>query len=48
VSRLAINSALHVLIRESGKLYFLCALDKGLEFPPRDNEESPEPSTAPA
>lgn len=39
VSRLAINTALHVLFRESGQLYFLCALDKGLEFPTRSNTQ---------
>jgi len=33
ISKLALNSYNHVLYRESGVLYFICALKKGLEFP---------------
>lgn len=33
ISKLELNSFNHVLYRESGALYFICALQKGLEFP---------------
>ncbi len=33
VSKLEMNSFNHVLYRESGMLHFICALQKGLEFP---------------
>jgi len=33
VSRIEINEAQHVYYREAGQLFFVCALDKGLEFP---------------
>lgn len=33
VSRLEINEINHVLFREGGKAYFICSLQKGLEFP---------------
>ena len=33
ISRMEINEENHVLFREGGKAYFLCALRKGLEFP---------------
>lgn len=32
ISKLALNSYNHVLYRESGVLYFICSLKKGLEF----------------
>lgn len=32
-SRIEINEARHVLYREAGHLFFICALDEGLEFP---------------
>jgi len=35
LSRIAINTVGHVVFRENGQLYFLCALDRGLEFPSR-------------
>jgi hypothetical protein len=33
VSKILVNEAGHVLFREGGKLFFVCALEKGLEFP---------------
>jgi superfamily II DNA or RNA helicase len=33
IGRFDVNEALHACFRESGRLYFLCALQKGLEFP---------------
>lgn len=33
VSKIEINAANHVIFREAGKLYFVCALESGLEFP---------------
>jgi superfamily II DNA or RNA helicase len=33
IGRFDVNEALHVYYREAGQLYFLCALQKGLEFP---------------
>jgi superfamily II DNA or RNA helicase len=33
VNKLEINDAGHVLFREAGRLFFICALKKGLEFP---------------
>lgn len=33
INRIAINDAGHVLFREAGRLYFISALEKGLEFP---------------
>lgn len=33
VSRIEINEANHVLYREAGRLFFVCALQLGLEFP---------------
>lgn len=41
VSRIDINTAGHVLFRENGRLFFVCALDSGLEFPAgEDNRAS--------
>jgi len=34
VNRIEINAARHVIYREAGQPYFICALDEGLEFPP--------------
>jgi hypothetical protein len=34
VSKIELNTALHVFHREGGELFFICVLDKGLEFPP--------------
>jgi hypothetical protein len=33
ISRIVINAAGHALYREGGQLFFICAMDKGLEFP---------------
>lgn len=33
ISKLELNGFKHILFRESGALYFICALQKGLEFP---------------
>jgi superfamily II DNA or RNA helicase len=33
VSKIEINEAGHVVFREAGRLFFICALGKGLEFP---------------
>lgn len=33
ISRVAINAAGHAVYREGGQLFFICALNKGLEFP---------------
>jgi superfamily II DNA or RNA helicase len=33
VSKILVNEAGHVLFREGGKEFFVCALEKGLEFP---------------
>jgi superfamily II DNA or RNA helicase len=33
IGRFDVNEALHAYCREAGQLYFLCALEKGLEFP---------------
>ena len=33
IGRFDVNEALHAYYREAGKLYFLCAMQKGLEFP---------------
>jgi superfamily II DNA or RNA helicase len=33
IGRFNVNEALHAYYREAGQLYFLCALQKGLEFP---------------
>jgi hypothetical protein len=33
IGRFDVNEALHAYYREAGQLYFLCALQKGLEFP---------------
>jgi hypothetical protein len=37
-SRLEINEARHVLHRRTGQLFFICALDEGLEFPQVDQK----------
>ncbi len=34
ISRIEINEAGHVCFREGGQLFFICVLEKGLEFPP--------------
>src|SRR5207244_1364026 len=34
ISRIEINEAGHVCFREGGQLFFVCVLEKGLEFPP--------------
>jgi hypothetical protein len=34
IGKLEWNEALHVCYREGGQLFFICALTKGLEFPP--------------
>lgn len=34
ITKLEWNEALHVCFREGGQLFFICALTKGLEFPP--------------
>jgi hypothetical protein len=34
VRRIAVNSVGHVTFHENGQAFFLCALEKGLEFPP--------------
>jgi superfamily II DNA or RNA helicase len=39
VSRIEINEARHALHREGGQLLFLCALERGLEFPPDQPEQ---------
>jgi superfamily II DNA or RNA helicase len=40
VSKLEVNEAGHVMFREAGRLFFVCALEKGLEFPePTPSEE---------
>jgi superfamily II DNA or RNA helicase len=33
IGRFEVNEVLHAYYRESGQLYFLCALEQGLEFP---------------
>lgn len=38
VSRIEINEARHVLYRAAGQLFFICALDEGLEFPRIEQE----------
>lgn len=38
VNRIAINEARHALYREAGRLFFVCALDVGLEFPEMQRE----------
>ncbi len=38
VTRIEINEARHVLYREAGQLFFICALQEGLEFPQRQQE----------
>ena len=38
ISKIEINNANHAVFREAGKVYFVCALNRGLEFPERDNE----------
>jgi hypothetical protein len=39
IGRVAVNIAGHVVFRENGQLYFVAALEKGLEFPTEDNSE---------
>jgi hypothetical protein len=41
ITKLEWNEALHVCYREGGQLFFICALTKGLEFPP-DPTTTPE------
>jgi hypothetical protein len=38
VSRIEINEAQHVLVRQAGQLLFICALSEGLEFPQAQQE----------
>jgi superfamily II DNA or RNA helicase len=38
VTRIEINDARHVLYREAGQLFFICALHAGLEFPQTQQE----------
>jgi superfamily II DNA or RNA helicase len=38
VTRIEINDARHVLYREAGQLFFICALQGGLEFPQTQQE----------
>jgi superfamily II DNA or RNA helicase len=37
MSRIGVNVAGHVVFRENGNLFFVCALEKGLEFPTVQN-----------
>ena len=42
IGRFDVNDALHAYYREAGQLFFLCALEKGLEFPEVHNtQEAP-------
>lgn len=43
VSKIEINNANHVLFREAGKVFFVCALNRGLEFPERDIDGGAKP-----
>lgn len=38
ISKIEINSANHAVFREAGKVFFVCALQHGLEFPDRDHD----------
>jgi superfamily II DNA or RNA helicase len=38
VNRIEINEALHVLYREAGQLFFICTLERGIEFPQTQQE----------
>jgi superfamily II DNA or RNA helicase len=37
ISKIEVNSVNHAVFREAGKTFFVCALNRGLEFPDRDN-----------
>ncbi len=39
VSMIEINNANHAVFREGGRLFFVCPLKRGLEFPDDDNEK---------
>jgi len=43
ISRIEINDARHVLFREAGQLFFIYALDEGLEFPQEYQAEEQSP-----
>ncbi len=38
ISKIEINNANHAVFREAGKVFFVCALRHGLEFPERGND----------
>lgn len=38
ISKIEINSLNHAVFREAGKVFFVCALKNGLEFPEREND----------
>lgn len=38
ISRMEINNVNHAVFREAGKVYFVCALNRGLEFPERNSD----------
>lgn len=38
ISKIEINNANHAVFREAGKVFFVCALKHGLEFPERGND----------
>lgn len=38
ISKIEINNANHAVFREAGKVYFICALKNGLEFPAREDD----------
>jgi hypothetical protein len=42
ISRFEINEMNHVLFREGGKLFFICVLNKGLEFPEQEDKGGEE------
>ena len=37
ISKIELNEAKHAVFREAGKVFFICSLNKGLEFPDRDD-----------
>jgi superfamily II DNA or RNA helicase len=37
ISKIELNEARHALYREAGKVFFICVLNSGLEFPDRDD-----------
>ncbi len=38
INKIEINNVNHAVFREAGKLFFVCALKQGLEFPEREHD----------